>query len=398
MNKGERKLNYFTIFASKNDIDDIEVKISDVFAKGFAIDKDDNEYLIKSKALFKKYKLIIRVMSEDTNPDYFANNIPGMMGYYDNIPFEDDHLKELVLTQIAVLNTVIAIESEKEINEEQMQLFTNLLSNIGGIGFLPDGTLLDDEGAVIVYPEGQSGPSKFRPHACTRKIMGEEVTSEEGEQRKNNTIAYLKERAIPFTTSLPQLPPIEDCQFKTQEDIARRAVALLIVIQFACDVAQGGNIEESRDFFINMLRTYKVEDFLTSNERDFLQASEPAVQEAINISWQYEAYWTLIWALGLVEKLDFPDEVCDCEYAIQVVSNCETLEQFYLQTVMRSQKEILDEADKIYRYQWACVDSRIKDQAAPAGMNESIVMERRRGLFWMIGHRSEEWDNISMDT
>lgn len=398
MNKGKRKLNYFTIFASKNDIDDIEVKISDVFAKGFAIDKDDNEYLIKSKALFKKYKLIIRVMSEDTNPDYFANNIPGMMGYYDNIPFEDDHLKELVLTQIAVLNTVIAIESEKEINEEQMQLFTNLLSNIGGIGFLPDGTLLDDEGAVIVYPEGQSGPSKFRPHACTRKIMGEEVTSEEGEQRKNNTIAYLKERAIPFTTSLPQLPPIEDCQFKTQEDIVRRAVALLIVIQFACDVAQGGNIEESRDFFINMLRTYKVEDFLTSNERDFLQASEPAVQEAINISWQYEAYWTLIWALGLVEKLDFPDEVCDCEYAIQVVSNCETFEQFYLQTVMRSQKEILDEADKIYRYQWACVDSRIKDQAAPAGMNESIVMERRRGLFWMIGHRSEEWDNISMDT
>ena len=74
-------------------------------------------------------------MSEDTNPDYFANNIPGMMGYYDNFPFEDDNLKELVLIQIAVLNTVIAIESEKEIKEEQMQLFTNLLSSIGGIGF-----------------------------------------------------------------------------------------------------------------------------------------------------------------------------------------------------------------------------------------------------------------------
>ncbi|MDM5250757.1 DUF4272 domain-containing protein [Lysinibacillus sp. G4S2] len=391
-------MNHFTIFASKNDIDDIELKISNAFAKGFAIVKNENEYSIKSKALFKKHKFIIRVICEDTNPDYFANNIPGMMGYYDNIPFEDNNLKELVLTQISVLNTVIAIESEKEINEEQIQLFTNLLSSIGGIGFLPNGTLLDDEGAVIVYPDGQSGPSDFRPHACTRKVTGQEVSSEEGEQRKNKTIAYLKEKAIPYTASLPQLPTIEACQFKNQEDIARRAVALLIVIQFACDVAQGGNVEESRDFFINMLRTYKVEDFLTSNERDFLQASEPDVQEAINISWQYEAYWTLIWALGFVEELDFPDEVCDCEHAIQVVSNCETFEQFYLQTAMRSQEEILDEADKIYRYHWACVDSRIQEQTAPANMNESIVMERRRGLFWMIGHRNEEWDTISMDT
>ncbi|OXS72821.1 hypothetical protein B1B04_14455 [Lysinibacillus sp. KCTC 33748] len=391
-------MNYFTIFASKNNIDDIEFKISDVFAKGFAIGKNENEYLLKSKALFKKHKLIIRVMSEDTNPNYFVNNISGMMGFYDNIPFEDDHLKELVLTQIAVLNTVIAIESEKEIHEDQMLLFTELLSKIGGIGFLPNGTLLADEGAVIVYPDGQSGPSNFRPHACTRKVMGQEVTSEEGEQRKNKTIAYLKEKAILYTASLPQLPAIEACQFKTKEDIARRAVALLIVIQFACDVAQGGNVEESRDFFINMLRTYKVENYLTENERDFLQASEPDVQKAINISWQYEAYWALIWALGFVEELDFPDEVCDCEYAIQVVSNCETFEQLYLQAVMRSQEEILDEADKIYRYHWACVDSRIQERPAPAGMNESIVMERRRGLFWIIGHRNEDWDTISMDT
>ena len=381
-----------------NNTEDIEFKISDVFSKGFAIEKNEDEFLIKSKALFNKYKLMIRVMSEDTSPEYFANNIPGMMGYYNSMPFEDDNLKELVLTQISVLNTVISIETEKEIEDEQMLLFTNLLSVIGGIGFVPNGTLLDKEGVVIVYPDGKSGPSNFRPHACTRKVRGQEVTSEEGHQRKNKAIAYLKEKGIPYTDSLPQLPPIEDCQFKAKEDIARRAVALLIVIQFACDVAQGENVEESRDFFISMLRKYEVEDILTDNERAFLYSKQPNAQEAINISWQYEAYWTLIWALGFVDKLDFPDEVCDCEYAIQVISNCETFEQFYLQTAMRSQKVILDEADKIYRLHWACVDSRIQERTAPAGMNESIVMERRRGLFWLIGHQNENWDTISMDT
>lgn len=31
-------------------------------------------------------------------------------------------------------------------------------------------------------------------------------------------------------------------------------------------------------------------------------------------------------------------------------------------------------------------------------LNESVVMERRRGLFWLIGYRNEQWDTISMDT
>ncbi|WP_155593916.1 DUF4272 domain-containing protein [Lysinibacillus cavernae] len=391
-------MNHFTIFASKNDTDDIQDKLSDVFAKGFAIEKRDNEYIVKSKGFFKKYRCSINVLSEDTDPDYFAKNIPGMMGYYDAIPFEDERLKELVMIQISVFNTVIAIEMDKEMTDDHMQLFTNLLASVGGIGFLPGGTLLDQNGVVIVYPNGESGPSDFRPHACTRKIKAQEITSAQGEARKNKTIAFLTNKEIPYAASLPQLPPLESYYFKSQEEIAKRAVALLIIIQFACDVAQNGNIEESRDFFTNMLRKYEVQEWVTDHEKLFFEARNPSTQEAVNISWQYEAYWTLIWALGLVEELNFPDDVCDCEYAIQVVSGCETFEQFYDQTTMRDKEEMLDEADKIYRLHWACVDSRINGQVAPLALNESVVMERRRGLFWIIGYQQEEWDTISMDT
>lgn len=392
-------LKFFTIFASRNDIHDIENMISDVFAKGYKIEKSGNEYSVKSKTLFSKNKITVRVASEDTDPAYFETNIPGMMGFYDRIPFADENLKGLVMTQISVLNTMIAIETEKDINEGQMQLFTELLSQVGGIGFLPNGTLLDKEGFVIVYSDGTSGPSNFRPHACTRKVMGDEITSGEGEQRKGKTIAYLKDHGIPFIDSLPQLPPLAQCQFKTQEDIARRAVALLIVIQYACDVAQGEeDIHGSKDFFMSMLQKYGVEHQLTENERKLLQDEEPMMQEAVNTSWQYEAYWALIWALGLVDTLGFPDQLCDCNYAIDVVSSCETYEEFYNKTSLRSREEIMDEADKIYRLHWACVNNRIQGQEAPAGMNESIVMERRRGLFWMMSHRDEEWDDIAMDT
>lgn len=228
--------------------------------------------------------------------------------------------------------------------------------------------------------------------------MGQEMTSEEGERRKRASIAYIQERGIPHLETLPLLPPAAACVWKSQEDIARRAVALLIVIQYACDVAQGGDLEESTDFVMRMLRKFEVEDQLTEKERKLLRDAEPVEQEAVNIVWQYEAYWTLIWALGLVESLDFPDQICDCEYAIEAVSRCESFEEFYEKTVLRSREEILDEADQIYRLHWACVDSRIHGKEAPAGMNESIVMERRRGLFWMAGCDEEDWDHIPMDT
>ncbi|MCM3039440.1 DUF4272 domain-containing protein [Paenibacillus motobuensis] len=391
-------MKYFSIFASKNDIDDLESMIASVFARSYKIGRSGSDYILQSNSLFKKQKLTIRVLTEDASPDYFEANIPGMMGFYDRIPFADEHLKELVLTQISVFNTLLAIEAEKELNEGQWQLCLELMSELGGIGFLQDGTLLDSDGQAIVHPDGSSGPADFRPHACTNKIMGPQKTSEEGAGRKQASISYIRDRGIPYLESMPELPSAAECNWKTPEEIARRATALLIVIQYACDVAQGEELGESKDFIINLLQKFGVEEQLTNKERELLQDENPTNQAAINITWQYEAYWALIWALGLVEKLDFPDQVCDCDYAIKVVSECDSFDDFYRKTSMRSQEEILDEADRIYRLHWACVDSRIHGQEAPAGMNESIVMERRRGLFWMIGRFGEGWDDISMDT
>ncbi|MCS7463501.1 DUF4272 domain-containing protein [Paenibacillus doosanensis] len=391
-------MNYFTIFASRNDMDDIDGFIMKLFAKGHTIKKNGNDYTVQTNSLFNKRKMTIRVSHESTNPAYFETNIPGMIGFYDRIPFADENRKELVLTQISVLNALIAVEAEKALGDEQLRQCMALLSAVGGIGFMQDGTLLDDDGQVIVYPDGASGPANFRPRACTGKVMGPERPSEEGERRKRASIDYIHGRGIPYLDSLPLLPPLAECQWKSQEEIARRAVALLIVIQYACDAAQGGDLAESRDFVLSTLRKFGVEDELTGNERHLLEAEEPSPQEAVNIAWQYEAYWPLIWALRLTDTLDFPDRTCDCNYAIEVVSKCDSFGEFYRSTTLRSREEILDEADKIYRLHWACVNSRIHGQEAPAGMNESVVMERRRGLFWMVGCDREDWDHIPMDT
>ncbi|WP_400164502.1 DUF4272 domain-containing protein [Brevibacillus sp. TJ4] len=392
---------YFTIFASRNDIRDIGGLIHEVFGDGFTVSgggPNETEFSAQPKGWFKTNTITIRVASEDTNPDYFDNNIPGMMGFYDSIPFEDEDLKRRVLLQISVINTMLAIETEKEYGQEYLEHFVKLTGKVDGIGFMPNGTLLDRDGRVIVYPNGSSDAADFSPRACTRKIRGEDCSTPEGAERKQKNLAYLSEKQIPYLEHLPELPPLSELKVRSREEIARRAVALLIVIQYACDVAQEEDLAESKAFVTGLLDKFGVADALTDDERDLLEQAKPTRQAAINLTWQYEAYWALLWALGTVDSLDFPDHTCYCGFAIQAVSSCDSFGEFLERTSLRRPEDILDEADKIYRLHWACVNDRIQGREPAGGLIESVVMERRRGLFWMIGHRDEAWDDISMDT
>jgi len=65
---------------------------------------------------------------------------------------------------------------------------------------------------------------------------------------------------------------------------------------------------------------------------------------------------------------------------------------------LRPQSELLDAADLIYRYHWAVVNARTKNEAGPANLDSGVVMERHYVLNWLIQNGNQEWDNISTDT
>ncbi|MDR0379511.1 MAG: DUF4272 domain-containing protein [Candidatus Accumulibacter sp.] len=59
--------------------------------------------------------------------------------------------------------------------------------------------------------------------------------------------------------------------------------------------------------------------------------------------------------------------------------------------------EILDEADIVYRYDWACIDAMLKKEPAPAGLDGEVVQERRRMLNWLINYETAAWDDVRTD-
>jgi hypothetical protein len=57
----------------------------------------------------------------------------------------------------------------------------------------------------------------------------------------------------------------------------------------------------------------------------------------------------------------------------------------------------LDEADLIYRYDWACVEARLKQRPTPANLNASVVLERHAALNWLIQYDAD-WDEPDVNT
>ena len=216
------------------------------------------------------------------------------------------------------------------------------------------------------------------------------------EQRKQESILKLKTKAIPYIDWLPHIESRDDVIQRSAEHIAKRAIACLLMIQVACDLDRDQFDQETEDFIVDLLNKFEVADELTVKEKNILNRSA-AQQDIVNMIWKYEAYWVLLWALGIVDELKYPDEIADCDFAIEVVSRCRSLQEFMQQVRLRDIEEILDEADLIYRYDWACVDARLKQQNAPANLNASVVLERHGALNWLI-QADADWDNPDVST
>jgi hypothetical protein len=146
-----------------------------------------------------------------------------------------------------------------------------------------------------------------------------------------------------------------------------------------------------------MTRAYRADAFFSPKERAFLATASPDEQQRAQFAWRYEAACVLMWALSYTDSLGRPDRPCNVEPIIGIITHGDR-EGFFRGARLRPQREILDQADLIYRYHWAVTEARLHNQPAPAGLNPDVVMERHYALNWLIGYMGQEWDDVSTDT
>ena len=214
------------------------------------------------------------------------------------------------------------------------------------------------------------------------------------EKRKQATEKFLAEEGIAFNTGLPCTESASEIRLKSIDDICKRAIAALLSTQVAVELNEGHT--KDAGFFVGLIDHFSVRDSLNQVEKRLLDGT-CSKQDITDIVWEYECYWSLVWALGLVENITDADSICDCKTAINLVSQCESFEDFKSGCSLRSADEILDMLDLYYRYHWAVVQKRIVPDTPIGDLEGEVVYERRRGLEWLVCD-TEDWYDISLDT
>ncbi|MDQ0360691.1 DUF4272 domain-containing protein [Breznakia pachnodae] len=215
------------------------------------------------------------------------------------------------------------------------------------------------------------------------------------ESRKQKSIEKLNELDIPYIEHLPVIETSDSFEARTVEEVVRRAAASFFTIQHACDIMAETDVEQSKEFFLSMLDKWGLMDDLTNKEKAIFDGTS-SNQDAINMVWKYEANYPLLWYLGLIDELDVPNHICDTNTVIQIFQNNASVEELCKASTLRDVEELLDEADLIYRYNWACVDHRVNQNKDP-NLDPGVVYERHWGLNWLIRY-DEDWDFVSTDT
>ena len=224
----------------------------------------------------------------------------------------------------------------------------------------------------------------------TKPVENISATKEQAARRAKSE-EYCKSKNIPVYQNPNSLfvETDEKVNIRTQDEVVDRALALCYIGLKSEGLEQKHLDQMDKDFGI----TAK----LSPNEKAYATAKQPTEQQKIDANWRYESLHVLLWALGYIDTLSYPDKMCNVADDVKIIY--ELKEKGFRQNAkLRSKKEILDQADLILRLDWACESARVKNEAAPSGLDKSVVFERHHTLNWLINYMNQSWDDVTTDT
>ncbi len=206
--------------------------------------------------------------------------------------------------------------------------------------------------------------------------------------RKARSIARLQREGIKTASTLPVIATVAEAKIRSADAVVDRAVALMLV------AVKGEGLEQ--EHVVRHRDKFGAAAFFSPAERAFVANLDPSPADRAKFGWRYEDLAVMLWALGFDDELPRPDQIVDAGRIVKLILD-KGPEKFRQQARVRSASELLDAADQIYRYDWACVDARANGAPAPS-VNCEIVVERHHALNWLIGYQGQDWDDVSTDT
>jgi len=213
------------------------------------------------------------------------------------------------------------------------------------------------------------------------------MTEEQKHQIKLENDKIIKDKGYRVNDWLPIL---EASSFRTLDEIKGRMSVMnaLINIAFEAPVYVIKEWLENQNLLV----------FLSDAEKEILEKDNDELTdiEINSLNWYLESLWALMWATGMIERLEAEDFVGD--HMVSLLPNLqhgETNIKLERLSKVRTEIELYTMLDYYYRLHWYCVDERLNGRQAK--LNEGVIYERRKSLEWAF-NRENDWDNVEMGT
>lgn len=328
-------------------------------------------------------------MSIRDGDDYFLEQRDGMLNFYTQLA-QADH-KPVYDKFLGHLSTCVkAYKINFDDQAATTPVINALVEGLSGLVFSPSMAFYLNDWRLIIDAEGNNEVDDYTVQMSSKTFDEHIVSTAESEARKQRSIDAISTRGIATIEHLPTVPDSTQVSLRSTEVVARRALTLAAV-------AIKGELRHSEVSFEILERFGIQPEDASPIERAFLQDEAPEEQAFINAIWRYESCNIMMWALGLMEDLPFPETIVDVESLSHAVRDADNMAEFLATTQPRALPEVLEQLDLTYRLHWACVDARINNKTLDA-VDSSVVFERHYALNWLVDLYGEPWDDVSTPT
>jgi hypothetical protein len=225
--------------------------------------------------------------------------------------------------------------------------------------------------------------------------------------RALRSFAELKQRSVPVYPGRLLVEDDDQVRLQDAAEVARRAIIL-----WALALRAEGTPQEEVAALIDKADAW---DSVSPSEREIFQATsiEPGVADSL--VWRLESLWVMLWALGHVEQLHWPDDMCNVPRLVEIMRAQESNPAFIQEAKLRDVDQILDAQDLTMRINWAIRESSLREQATiPLRLDWSgevnwvpivecpgvgVTEERHHALNWLVQFLApENWDEVDTPT
>jgi hypothetical protein len=398
-----------SIYLHEPSFDDIFSKVKGAFPKAnitMSEGDEDRQIFVEMKSGFfaKKEKLIINYRQR-VIPGYnlegaicpVSNQVRGMYNFVAQLPADNPGLQSLLLAKIETVNVELTVRAEPKFSGQIISLMKEIAGKYEAFFFAQPGSsisqsdaqqFLDKDLNLLIDTTGRCGTGSVKVEIMSALFDKQTEPSADQVERKKKSQQFLQEKGIMINAHLPYIESEATVYLRTKQEVIERIYALALIAAMGEGVPLEQLDKVKNNVPVNGLSPYETALYNKGNLTD---------AEKTNATWRYESLNLLMWALGYVDPLVYPDTICDVPTLVGLILK-QPRQQFEAGAVLKSKAEILDELDKTYRMSWACVQGRITGKEPGGGIHGGIVYERHYALNWLTRYEDLEWDDVSTDT